>query len=45
MKYIDYAFDKRFINDYSAFFNTDHMNRVGAEKFVRILAHDTGLSN
>jgi len=43
VRYIDYAFDDRFKNDYSSFFNTDHMNRVGAYRFTNILANDVGL--
>lgn len=43
VQYIDYSFDSRFTNDYSAFFNTDHMNRVGAARFTDILFRDTFL--
>lgn len=37
VEFYDYSMDERFCNDYSLFFNTDHMNRVGAKKFVDIL--------
>ncbi|MDE6025497.1 MAG: hypothetical protein K2G45_08595 [Lachnospiraceae bacterium] len=35
--YYDYGFDDRFSSNYKLFFNTDHLNRKGARKFVDIL--------
>ena len=37
VNYYDYSMDKRFINDYSLFYNADHMNTKGAKKFTSIL--------
>ncbi len=37
VEYYDYGFDDRFCFDYKLFFNTDHLNRKGAKKFVDIL--------
>lgn len=34
--YYDYSLDERFINDYSLFYNGDHMNTYGAKKFTNI---------
>lgn len=35
--YYDYSEDPRFSTEYSLFFNTDHLNREGARKFVSVL--------
>lgn len=37
VEYFDYARDKRFAQDYSLFYNGDHMNSIGAKKFTEIL--------
>ncbi len=37
VEYYDYSLDERFINDYSLFYNGDHMNSDGARKFTNIL--------
>ena len=36
-EYYDYACDDRFFDDYSLFFDTDHLNRKGALKFTDIV--------
>lgn len=35
--YYDYSNDERFTGTYDLFFNTDHLNRAGAQKFTAIL--------
>ena len=35
--YYDYSLDTRFCNDYSLFFNSDHINHKGAKKFTNIV--------
>ncbi len=42
--YFDYSEDARFCDDYTLFFNTDHLNRTGAGKFTAIL-YDEVLKN
>lgn len=39
-EYYDYAFDERFANEYSWFFNSDHLNKEGARNFVDILMQE-----
>lgn len=38
--YYDYAFDSRFMDDYSLFKDADHLNKEGALKFVDILMQE-----
>lgn len=38
--YLDYSFDTRFTNDYSLFFDVDHLNRVGALLFTEIIVEE-----
>lgn len=40
VQYFDYSDDERFTNDYSLFYNTDHLNRAGARQFTNILMND-----
>ncbi|MBQ7220562.1 MAG: SGNH/GDSL hydrolase family protein [Synergistaceae bacterium] len=40
VKYYDYSEDERYTNDYSLFFNTDHMNRKGARIFTNTLLRE-----
>lgn len=40
VNYFDYAFDERFINDYSLFMNTDHLNEKGAQRFTDIVMEE-----
>lgn len=42
VRYFDYSCDPCFIDDYSLFYNTDHLNRNGAQKFTGILIEETG---
>lgn len=37
VEYYDFACDERFVNEYSWFMNSDHLNREGARNFVDIL--------
>lgn len=37
VEYFDYSLDERFVDDKSLFYNGDHMNSYGAEKFTDIL--------
>lgn len=37
IEYYDYACDLRFVNDYSLFMNSDHLNQTGAKKFTDII--------
>lgn len=36
-EYYDYAFDERFVNEYSWFKDTDHLNQEGARNFTNIV--------
>lgn len=40
VEYYDYAFDERFVNEYSWFMDSDHLNAEGAKNFVDILMRD-----
>lgn len=40
VEYYDYAFDGRFVNKYSWFMNSDHLNKEGARNFVDILMQE-----
>lgn len=40
VEYYDYAFDERFVNEYSWFSNSDHLNKEGARNFVDILMQE-----
>lgn len=37
VEYFDYSHDERFIDDYTLFYDADHMNTVGAKKFTNLL--------
>lgn len=37
VEYYDYAFDERFVNEYSWFWDADHLNSEGARNFTNIL--------
>lgn len=39
-EYYDYAFDERFVNEYSWFTDSDHLNKEGARNFVSILMNE-----
>ena len=48
LHYLDYSHDPRFENDFSLFYNGDHLNIAGAEKFTPIVVSDlqkSGLIN
>lgn len=45
VQYYDYSADTRFNHDYSLFFNPDHLNRSGAEKFTSILQEEILVSD
>lgn len=36
-EYYDYSFDERFVNEYSWFMDTDHLNQEGARNFTNIV--------
>ena len=40
VEYYNYAFDKRFSNNYALFMNADHLNKTGALRFVDILMQE-----
>lgn len=40
IKYFDYSEDARFSNEYTFFFNTDHLNYQGAARFTGILMEE-----
>lgn len=40
VEYFDYAFDERFINEYSWFMDSDHLNKEGARNFVNIIMQE-----
>ena len=40
VEYYYYAFDERFVNNYSWFINIDHLNKEGARNFVDILMQE-----
>ncbi len=40
VEFYDYAFDERFIDNYSWFMNSDHLNQEGARNFVNILMNE-----
>jgi lysophospholipase L1-like esterase len=40
LEFFDYSHDSRFVNDFSLFFDGDHLNAYGAEKFTRIVVAD-----
>jgi hypothetical protein len=40
LPYFDYSHDPRFENDFSLFYNGDHLNIFGAEKFTAIVISD-----
>jgi hypothetical protein len=40
LKFFNYSHDSRFVNDFSLFSNSDHLNAYGAEKFTPIVVAD-----
>jgi hypothetical protein len=40
LEFFDYSHDNRFVNDFSLFIDSDHLNDYGAEKFTPIMAAD-----
>ena len=40
VEYYDYAFDERFVNEYSWFADADHLNKEGARNFTDILMEE-----
>lgn len=44
-EYYCYAFDERFTRSYQYFFNTDHLNKDGAEAFTKILMDEVVYAN
>lgn len=45
VEYYDYAFDERFINEYSYFRNSDHLNKNGASIFTDIIMQEIVYEN
>lgn len=43
--YLDYSADKNFCNNYSLFYNSDHLNREGARRFTDMLIEDVFKQN
>lgn len=45
VEYYDYAFDERFVNEYSWFRDSQHLNKEGARNFVDILMQEIVYAN
>ena len=43
VRYLDYAFDERFIDSPELFINSDHLNRDGALMFTDIVMKDLNI--